>query len=62
MFLTMVALAFEGSAAYADPNPSDMALAEALFRRGRELAGAHDYAQACPKLAEGAFLFPRLMA
>jgi hypothetical protein len=32
--------------------PGDVALAEALFREGKELLAQKDYARACPKLAE----------
>lgn len=60
LFVTLVALVVDPSGVRADPNPSDMALAEALFRRGRELVDAHDYAQACPKLGESYHLDPKL--
>jgi hypothetical protein len=41
----------------ADPT---IALAEALFRQGRELAGREQWAEACPKLAESQRLDPKL--
>ena len=48
------------SASGADPDPAttNPALAEALFREGKQLAGAGDFAQACPKQADSQRLDP----
>lgn len=48
------------SASGADPDPANTnpALAEALFREGKQLAGAGDFERACPKLADSHRLDP----
>ncbi len=42
----------------ASPNAEQAAQAEALFERGKEAMAAHDYARACPLLAESYSLDP----
>jgi hypothetical protein len=50
-FCGALTVAFVRSAA-ADPTPAEKALAEALFRQGRDLMNAANFKDACPKLAE----------
>ena len=44
----------------AQPRPADAALAEALFRQGRDLFAKEQYAEACAKFAESSRLEPKL--
>jgi hypothetical protein len=56
--LALAALVF-ASVAHADPSASDKAMAEALFRDGKELRDANKPAEACPKFAESHRLDPK---
>ena len=54
----VVAPALTPRAAIADPTPADRTLAQSLFEQARRQMAAHDYAAACPKLAQSQSLDP----
>ena len=56
--LAVVVSCLATSPAFAAPSPADAALAETLFRDGKELMSAKQFGAACPKLAESNRLDP----
>src|SRR5215472_3170324 len=59
-FLTAVILVTMAGSAAAQPAPSDVALAESLFREGRQLINAGKTSEACGKFAESERLDPQI--
>ena len=56
--LVFVGVAVAAAPAHADPSPADAALAETLFRQGKELMAQRRFDDGCPKLAESYRLDP----
>src|SRR5262245_53123818 len=52
------ALAFAPEPAWTAPTPAEVAVAEALFRQGKDLLAAGKTSEACPKLAESQRIDP----